>query len=261
MLVERNSERKDDVMETWREELYLAHSALGTRWKNARYIAKEKVNGKWMYFYSVADYAAWQKKNGKTEEKTSRIPEKDYNENKTTTTTKKTATTKSTSKKSSGSSGSSKKSSSKKSKSGSSKKSSGGKIKDASEKKTTAAKATSEKKEKIAKTAEEKVKVIDRTPIGIDFIKKAFNLQDADVKTRVEKDPVKLESLLNTNNDDGSFGYLVMNMPNGTTETVRWSKYNGQVSLKKFNSDDSMTFDQLPKYMTAQEIRINKKSK
>lgn len=252
-------------MESWREELYLAHSALGTRWKNARYIAKEKVNGKWMYFYSVADYAAWQKKNGKTEEKTSRIPEKDYKEDKTkktTTTTKRTETTKSASKKSSGSSGSSKKSSSKKSKSGSSKKSSGGKVKDASEKKTTAAKAksTSEKKETNSKSTE-KVKVVDRTPIGVDFIKKAFNLKDADVKTRVEKDPVKLESLLNTNNDDGSFGYLVMNMPNGTTETVRWSKYNGQVSLKKFDSDDAVTFDQLPKYMTAQEIRINKKSK
>ena len=52
-----------------------------------------------------------------------------------------------------------------------------------------------------------------------------------------------------------------MNMPNGTTETVRWSKYNGQVTLKKFDSDEAMTFDQLPKYMTAQEIRINKKNK
>lgn len=251
-------------METWREELYLAHSALGTRWKNARYIAKEKVNGKWMYFYSVADYAAWQKKNGKTEEKTSRIPEKDYKEDKTkktTTTTKKTETTKSTSKKSSGSSGSSKKSSSKKSKSGSSKKSSGGKVKAASEKKATATKAASEKKEKVATTAKEKVKVIDKTPIGVDFIKRAFNLKDADVKTRVEKDPVKLESLLNTNNDDGAYGYLVMNKSNGTTETVRWSKYNGQVTLKKFDSDEVVTFDKLPQYMTAQEIRINKKNK
>lgn len=253
-------------MESWREELYLMHSAKGTTWTNARYIAKEKVNGKWLYFYSMDQYNHWkQHYASKKPASASRIPEKDYKDpgNKAATRQTNTFTGKNSTKSSKSGSKSSSGSSGKKKSSGSKKSSSkAGKVSSADSKEKTAAKAksTAEKKETNSKSTE-KVKVVDRTPIGVDFIKKAFNLQDADVKTRVEKDPVKLESLLNTNNDDGSFGYLVMNMPNGTTETVRWSKYNGQVSLKKFDSDDAVTFDQLPKYMTAQEIRINKKSK
>lgn len=247
-------------MESWREELYLMHSAKGTTWANARYVAKEKVNGKWLYFYSMDQYNHWkQNYASKKPASASRIPEKDYKDpgnNKANTFTGKNST-----KSSKSGSGSSSGSSGKKKSSGSKKSSSkAGKV-TAPKEKTT--KAAAEKKESTAKktAATEKVKVVDKTPIGVDFIKRAFNLQDADVKTRVEKDPVKLESLINTNNDDNSFGYLVMNMPNGTTETVRWSKYNGQVTLKKFDSDEAMTFDQLPKYMTAQEIRINKKNK
>ena len=249
-------------MENWREELYLEHSAKGTTWTNARYIAKEKVNGKWLYFYSMAQYNHWKENYAsKAPASTSRIPEKNYKDSSTKTTKQTNTFTGNNDTKSSKKSGSGSSSSSGKKKSGSKKSSSkAGKVTAPKEK---TAKAAAEKKESTAKktAATEKVKVVDKTPIGVDFIKRAFNLQDADVKTRVEKDPVKLESLINTNNDDNSFGYLVMNMPNGTTETVRWSKYNGQVTLKKFDSDEAMTFNQLPKYMTAQEIRINKKNK
>lgn len=40
-------------METWREELY--HSAKGTSWEktNHKYIERKKVNGKWVYRYTL----------------------------------------------------------------------------------------------------------------------------------------------------------------------------------------------------------------
>lgn len=40
-------------MESWREELYLAHAKKGEERQNHKYISREWKNGKWIYYYNI----------------------------------------------------------------------------------------------------------------------------------------------------------------------------------------------------------------
>lgn len=257
-------------MEAWREELL--HTGIGTVWGKHKYVAREKVNGKWFYFYSLAAYEGWKKKNSKKteEKKESRIPMRDYKDPKKSSGNKKKVSD--ALKKINSTSGDDKKSSKK----SSGKKSSTKKTKTSkSSSKKSSTKATKGKKEKVAKEKKEKAvkektvkevvsknnekqKISDASSVGTDFLKKVFSLKDSDIKTRIETDPVKLESLLTKNNEDGGFGYLVLNLQNGKTETVRWSKYNGKVTLKAIDSDTELSFAQLPAYTSINEIKLRR---
>lgn len=249
-------------MEAWRSELY--HSAKGTTWSRHTYIAKEKINGKWFYFYSAKDYEMWKKKNSTSSGPTSRIPEKNYKPSLNTASkkTEETKTTKQnaqTSKKSSGSSGSS--SSSKKAKVA---KSTGGKVKSAKEKKestSSGSKKTASKEESAKKAISDIVKKTQPTnPVNLNFLKKTFDIQENETKSRSSEDPVALQEEMTKDYEDGSFGYLVLEGSNGT-QTFRWQKYNGQVTLKAFDSEAPLTFAQLPKSSSIIDMRVDNKKK
>lgn len=266
----------------FQEGAFLAHSAKGTTWKNAKYIKKVPLgNGRFYYIYNQSQLNALGKKNSgavnvlSNKERQKRLTaatkavtvedlarkgfaasgktaaEKVKSlKNNISKGEKKIQDALSKSSKKSGSSGSS---GSKKSGSGSkgSSGSSGSKKSGSGKEKSASKKAASEKKEKTTNKKQR-----DKTPINMDSLKKIYGIKDEEVTTH-EMSSSEFKSKMLSKYDEGSFGYLMSG-----DKAYKWSISGGQFILKDFNTDKEVSFDTyLKDAKSFQEFQTNKKKK
>lgn len=268
----------------FKEGAFLCH---GKAWTNHKYVAKTKLsNGKWFYWYNLADYQRYLQRQGKSQGQNAKAnPNKEVAEKaakdspavktlieqgaKGNTTEEKTKNLKNdisngeskinsllseeSSKKSSSSSGSSKSSSSKSSGSSKSKssKSSSSKEKSSSEKKSKESTGTSKSAtSKVTTKQDAKLKAEERA-FTSDSLKKLYGVKDEDVNKHESAEKM-LDSMKSYK--DGAFGYITAG-----DKTYKWTKENGNIVFKDFKTDKEVT---LPNALNnIQEFRTDKKKK
>ena len=97
--------------------------------------------------------------------------------------------------------------------------------------------------------------------MSLDSLKKTYNLKDEDVKSRNDSDAQALESSMSKDYNNGAYGYLMLKTPSGETVSYKWTKENGKIVLKDFNSEKEISFSSLPKFTSISDIRIDNKKK